>query len=91
MLRLGDEVTEIALRRGRDLVIFMGNTANRTVTTPLRFKRSLPGRYHVRYFTSMLGEWMHHSKLTGRDLERGFAIDIDALGFSVIELTRVES
>jgi hypothetical protein len=89
LLRLGDEVTEVALRRGRDLVILMGNTADRTVTTPLRFKRSLPGRYHVRYFTSMLGEWMHHTNLAGRDLERGFAIDIDALGFSVIELTRV--
>ncbi len=90
LLRLGDDVTEIALRRGRDLVIFMGNTAERTVTTPLRFTRSLPGRYHARYFTSMLGEWVRHENLDGRDLERGFAIDIDALGFSVIELERVK-
>ena len=35
MLQLGDDVTEIALQRGKDFVIFMGNTASRTITTPL--------------------------------------------------------
>jgi hypothetical protein len=91
LLRLGDDVTEIAMRRGRDHVIFIGNTAQRTVTTPLRFSRALPGRYHVRYFTSMLGEWVHRKDIDGRELSRGFAVDIDALGFSVIELERVKT
>jgi hypothetical protein len=91
LLRLGEDVTEIALRRGRDLVIFVGNTSERTVTTPLRFNRALPGRYHVRYFTSMLGEWVHRKDLDGRELGHGFAIDIDALGFSVIELQRLKT
>jgi hypothetical protein len=89
MLRLNDEVTEIALLHGDKYAIFVGNTAARTVTTPLRFKRALRGRYDMRYFTSMLGEWSHHENIDGRTLERGFAIDIDALGFSVIELQRV--
>ena len=91
LLRLSEDVTEIALRRGRDLVIFVGNTAERTVTAPLRFNRALPGRYHVRYFTSMLGEWIHRKNLDGREVGRGFAIDIDALGFSIIELQRLKT
>ena len=88
MLQLGDDVTEIAMRRGSDLVIFMGNTASRTITTPLRLTRPLRGRYHVRYYTSLLGEWAQRDNVDGSRLERGFAIDVDALGFSVIELRR---
>ncbi len=91
LLRVGEDVTEIALRRGPDLVILMGNTAQRTVTTPLRFTRPMRGRYHVRYFTSMLGEWVRHEDVAGHELQRGFAVDIDALGFSVIELQRVNT
>ncbi len=88
MLRLGYDVTEIALRRGRDFVIFIGNTAARTVTTPLRFARALPGRYDVRYFTSGLGEWVRRDDVAGSELDRGFAVDVDSLGFCVIELQR---
>ncbi|HVN68072.1 MAG TPA: hypothetical protein VMU38_00260 [Candidatus Binatia bacterium] len=89
LLRLGDDVTEIALQRGKNFVILMGNTASRTVTTPLRFARSLRGRYHVRYFTSLLGEWIHRQNVDGRELERGLAVDVDALGFCLIELQRL--
>jgi hypothetical protein len=91
LLQRSDDVTEIAFRRGRNLVIFLGNTASRTITTPLRFARSLPGSYHVRYFSSLLGEWVHRQNVQGSDLERGFAIDVDALGFSVIELQRLNT
>ena len=89
MLQLGDDVTEIAMQRGRNFVIFMGNTATRTVTTPLRFARSLRGLYRVRYFTSLLGEWVERENLDGRKLAHGFAIDVDALGFCVVELQRL--
>jgi hypothetical protein len=90
MLQLGDDVIEIALRRRNgDIAILMGNTATRTVTTPLRFARSLRGRYHVRYFTSLLGEWVVREDLDARRLQQGLAIDLDATGFSVIELKRV--
>jgi hypothetical protein len=91
MLRLGDDVTEIALQRGANFVIFIGNTLGRTVTTPLRLARALPGRYHVRYFTSLLGEWTLHEDVDGRRLERGFAIDLDSYGFCVVELQRVKT
>jgi len=89
MLQLGDDVTEIAMRRGNNFAILMGNTAPRTVTTPLRFAGPLGGRYHVRYFTSLLGEWIHHENVEGRKLASGFAVDVDALGFCLIELQRV--
>jgi hypothetical protein len=86
LLELGDDVTEIALQSGRDYVIFMGNTAARTITTPLRFARKLRGRYHVRYFTSLLGEWSFLDNVEGRRLQHGLAIDVDSLGFCVVEL-----
>jgi Bacterial alpha-L-rhamnosidase 6 hairpin glycosidase domain len=89
MLRLGDEVTEIALEQGGNYAILIGNTASRTITTPLRFIRQLRGRYRVRYFTSLLGEWVHHDPITGGEVGRGLAIEIEALGFSVIELQRI--
>jgi hypothetical protein len=88
LLELGDDVTEIALQRGRDYVIFMGNTAARTITTPLRFARTLRGRYHVRYFTSLLGEWSFLENVEGRTLQHGLAIDVDSLGFCVVELRK---
>jgi hypothetical protein len=90
-LLLGDDVIEIAMRRGSDFVIFIGSTASRTITTPLRFRRRLRGRYHVRYFTSLLGEWAHRPNVDGARLERGFAVDVDALGFCLVELQRVKS
>jgi len=89
VLQLGHDVIEIALRRRDDYVIFIGNTASRTVTTPLRLARQLHGRYHMRYFTSLLGEWTQPENVDGRRLEHGFAIDVDAQGFSLIELHRV--
>ncbi|MFY9885808.1 MAG: hypothetical protein WAK15_13665 [Candidatus Cybelea sp.] len=91
MLQLGDDVTEIALQRGSDYVIFMGNTASRTITTPLRFARSPNGRYHVRYFTSLLGEWAYRENVEGRELAHGLAVDVDALGFCVVELQRLKT
>jgi hypothetical protein len=91
MLHLEDHVTEIALRRGRNYVIFIGNTASRTIITPVRFARTLTGRYRVRYFTSLLGEWMVHGEMEGSAIEHGLAVDIDALGFCIIELQRVNT
>jgi Bacterial alpha-L-rhamnosidase 6 hairpin glycosidase domain len=90
MLRLEHGVTEIALRRGRNYIIFIGNTATHTIITPVRFARKLAGRYRVRYFTSLLGEWMTHGEMEGSEIERGLAVDIDALGFCVIDLQRVK-
>jgi hypothetical protein len=89
MLRLNEDVTEIALQRGEDIVIFIGNTSEHTVTTPLRMARLLRGRYHVRYFTSLLSEWERRENVDGSKLERGLAIDIDSRGFCVVELQRV--
>lgn len=91
MLRLESDTTEIALRRGRNYVIFIGNTATRTVITPVRFARKLAGRYRVRYYTSLLGEWTTHGEMEGSAIEQGLAVDIDALGFCVIDLQRVNT
>ncbi len=88
MLHLSGDTTEIALRRGRDYAILIGNTENRTVTAPLRLRKPLRGRYHVRYFTSLLGEWRCQESVAGSELGRGIAVDVDAQGFCVVELQR---
>lgn len=82
-----DEVAAIALERDGEIVVFMGNTAQRTVTTSLVFKERLEGTFDLRSFSSLRGEWVI-GKATGRDLFRGVPVQIDRGGFCVIELRR---
>ncbi|MDQ2866702.1 MAG: hypothetical protein M3R51_10805 [Candidatus Eremiobacteraeota bacterium] len=80
-----DEVTAIALERDGEIVVFLGNTASRTVTTSLVFKESLRGAYSMRSFSSLRGEWTSN-ETTGRKLFDGIPVQIDRGGFCVIEL-----
>ena len=83
-----NDVVAIALRRGENLVLFVGNTADRTVQASIRFKRNLGGRYAARIFTSLRGEWIDGEERSGSQLAHGLAVLIDRRGFNVVELTR---
>lgn len=85
---IGDDVASIALRRGTDFVVFLGNTADRTVTTSVKFLERFGGKISARLFNSLRGEWLEQS-LAGGELNRGIPIQIDRKGFAVMEL-RVE-
>ncbi len=82
----GDAATAIALRKNHHLTIFVGNTADRTITTALRLSTILGGRYATRVFNSLRGEWLDAPSTDAADLKRGIAIQLDGKGFCVLEL-----
>ncbi|HEY5426567.1 MAG TPA: hypothetical protein VIJ77_08470 [Candidatus Tumulicola sp.] len=82
----GSEATAIALRKGDRLTIFVGNTADRTITTAVGLNSRLAGRYATRVFNSLRGDWLEGRSTDAADLRRGVAIEIDAKGFCVLEL-----
>ncbi len=81
-----DDVASIALERDKQIVIFVGNTADRTVTTSLRFTKERRSAFASRCYNSLRGEWVV-GEMTADDLRRGVAIEIDRRGFCIIELT----
>jgi hypothetical protein len=85
-----EEVTAIALRRNQDdaIVLFAGNTSDRTIQSALRFKKNVHSRFSVRMYSSMRGEWIDAGSVTGAELEHGMAIQIDRRGFCVVELRK---
>ncbi len=84
---LNDDVTAILLQRDGELVLFVGNTADRTVSTSIKFTKDLEATFDVRTYTSMRGEWLEETR-TSKEIYKGFAVQIDRRGFSVVELRR---
>ncbi|MGA8663194.1 MAG: amylo-alpha-1,6-glucosidase [Candidatus Cybelea sp.] len=80
------DIAAIALEREQQVVIFAGNTAERTVTTTVRFLKGLGIKYAARSYNSLRGEWIG-GDITERQLRKGLALEIDGGGFCVIELT----
>ena len=80
-----DAVVGIALEREDQVVIFVGNTANRTVTTSLRFVKDVGPNYSTRSYNSLRGEWIV-GEITRDELRGGIALEIDRHGFCVLEL-----
>ena len=82
----GNSATVIALRKDEHLAIFVGNTADRTVTTALSVDSKLAGTYAARTFTSMRQMWIESHDLDAGRLKLGIPIELDAKGFCVLEL-----
>ncbi len=80
-----DAVVGIALEREDQVVIFVGNTADRTVTTSLRFFKDVRPNYSTRSYNSLRGEWIV-GEITRDELRGGIALEIDRHGFCVLEL-----
>jgi hypothetical protein len=82
-----DDVTTIAFQRGDDVVIFLGNTSDRSVTTSVRSERYDLPLYDVRTFNSLRGEWVDISSDRESRLS-GISVQLDGGGFCLIELTK---
>lgn len=87
---INDDVTAILLERDGELVLFVGNTADRTVSTSVKFTRDIGGRFATRTFSSMRGEWTEGG-IDGAALRKGLAVQVDRRGFVVVELRRQQS
>ncbi len=84
---VNDEVTAILLQRDGEMVLFIGNTSERTVSTSCTLKRDPGGIYTTRAFSSLRGEWVE-GEITGEALRKGLAVQIDHRGFVVIEMRK---
>lgn len=83
---IGDAVASIALRKGDDLVVFMGNTSDHTVATAVTLDLPLSGSYSAKTFNSLRGAWVDGEVIAGKTLRRGISVEIDGKGFCVLEL-----
>jgi hypothetical protein len=84
---IDEDTTAVALSRDGEIAMFIGNTADRTVITSVRFKKKLSGSFAVRAYSSLRGEWIE-SSTSGKALFKGIPIQIDRRGFTLLELRR---
>ncbi len=82
----GDAAVGLALRQDQRLVIFVGNTTQRTITTAVRVKEDLSGSYSMRVFNSLRGAWVENATASADDLVRGLPVQLERKGFCVMEL-----
>jgi len=81
-----DATVTLALRRGREVTIFVGNTMIRTITTAVYLDLKLDAPYTVRSYSSLSQGWVESRMRDSRDLQNGLAVELDRKGFCVIEL-----
>ncbi len=83
----GHAVVALGLKRSNDLVIFVGNTVERTVTTALRSDVGERGSFAVREYNSLRHAWRDGGVVSSQELARGIPLELDRKGFCVLELS----
>lgn len=81
----GESAVPLALFKGRDFVIFVGNTTTRTITTSVAIRRDIRGVYKGRTYNSLRNAWVE-SEFEASQLRRGVPIHLDRKGFCLLEL-----
>jgi hypothetical protein len=84
----GQTACAIALRRGEDVTVFVGNTSDRTITTAVRVGCKLSGSYTTKVFNSLRGEWINDHLPDPAVLRDGLAVELDRKGFCVLEFRK---
>ena len=84
----GGAAVGLALRQKEKLVIFVGNTTERTITTAVAIVDHLYGSYATRTFNSLRGTWIEGEMLGAADLRRGVPVHLERKGFCVFELSQ---
>lgn len=83
----GDAVCALGLQEENNLLLFTGNTDERTVTTAVRCTCDLAGKYRLRTYNSLLGQWTERDELVdAAELERGLPVKMERKGFCVLDL-----
>jgi hypothetical protein len=83
----GDAVVGLGLCQHDHLLLFVGNTAQRTLTTALRVNGELAGAYRCRAYDSMANKWVTWEELVPAEtLRRGLALQLERRGFWVLDL-----
>ncbi len=82
----GDPICAIGLREREKLVLFAGNTAERTITTSIRADCDLSGLYRLHSYNSMAGEWVvGKERITPQEIQRGITVKLERKGFCVLD------
>lgn len=81
-----DAAVTLALRRGRHVTIFVGNTMDRTITTAVYLNLKRDASYAVASYNSSSAEWTESRMPDIGELRDGLAVQLDRKGFCVIEL-----
>lgn len=85
----GEAICTVGLKHGDNVVLFAGNTEERTITTSVRVHLALDGAYRLRIFDSLIGEWTHRDDLLKpADIERGITVKLERKGFCVLDLAQ---
>ncbi len=84
----GDDAITAALGDGRHIVGILGNIQHRTVTTAFRL-RDAKGRYAMRVYDSLKGDWVDAQTVSADDLNDGITSVLAPNGFHVVELRRL--
>ncbi|MGH2442896.1 MAG: MGH1-like glycoside hydrolase domain-containing protein [Chloroflexota bacterium] len=83
----GEAVCTLGMRHAESILLFAGNTSDRTLTTSIRAECELEGRFHLREFNSLLGEWVDHPEtIAPESINSGLIIKLESKGFSVLQL-----
>ncbi len=82
----GHAASALGLRQDDDLVLFVGNTVERTVATALRIDDGVSGSYALRTFNSLRGAWVDEGRVGADALRRGLPLQLERKGFWLAEL-----
>ena len=82
----GDAAVGLAFREDENLVLFAGNTSDRTVTTAIAVTDGLSGSYAMRFFNSLRGGWVEGLTVSAEELQCGMPVQLDRKGFCVFDL-----
>lgn len=83
----GDSACVLGLRQSADMMLFVGNTEDRAITTALRVEGKLDGSYRKRSFNSLVGRWQEDDVLLpGQQLNQGLVLELERQGFALLDL-----
>jgi len=84
----GEEAVVIGLQRDGHIIILIGNTLDRTVTTALSLDHPQLDRLRrLRAYNSLRSEWVDVPQYRPEHLRNGYAIQVDRRGFCLLELS----
>jgi hypothetical protein len=80
-----ESVVGMGMRQGENMLLFAGNTDNRTVVTSLRVTAEVSGAYRLHVFDSLLGHWKDRGVAQAALLRQGIVLQLERKGFWLIE------
>lgn len=87
---IGDTAAHVALKSPDRLVLMVGNTLDRTVTTAVRVAtQHLPDRASLRWYNSLVDEWKEERDVNVDRVREGFTVEVARHGYYVAEFRAI--